>query len=149
MCTLGTMNSSAVLKTSRMQYPATVNNSEMYSLLSKPCPWMWHLMSGNRVRNGSDRKHETGKALSLKLALLKKSYRRCAVILPRGRARIHWICHAVFIICVILDSTVLCVVLHTVDRNCFKVQLLVNAFGVFRAFYRAISHMISLHKVLH
>ena len=36
----------------------------------------------------------------------------------------------------IIDSTALCVVLHTVHRNFQKVQLLVNAFGVFREFYR-------------
>ena len=42
-------------------------------LLPKPCPWMWHLMCGNRVRNGSDRKPQTGKTHSLKLALFKNS----------------------------------------------------------------------------
>ena len=44
--------------------------------------------------------------------------------------------NAVLIIRVIIDSTVLCIVLHTVHRNFQKVQLLVNAFGVFGAFYR-------------
>ena len=79
------------LKPAVCKYQTIVNNSEIYILLPKPCPWMWHLMCGNRVRNGSDRKSETGKTRSLKLALLKKSYRRCAVILPCGHARIHWI----------------------------------------------------------
>ena len=40
------------------------------------------------------------------------------------------------IIRVIIDSTVLCVVLHSVHRNFQKVQLLGNAFGVFREFHR-------------
>ena len=40
------------------------------------------------------------------------------------------------IIRVIIDSTVHCLVLHTVHRNFQKVQLLVNAFRVFREFYR-------------
>ena len=44
--------------------------------------------------------------------------------------------NAVLIIRVIIDSTVLCIVLHTVHRNFQKVQLLVNAFDVFGAFYR-------------
>ena len=44
--------------------------------------------------------------------------------------------NAVLIIRVIIDSTVLCIVLHTVHRNFQKVQLLVNALGVFGAFYR-------------
>ena len=59
------------LKPAVCKYPTTVNNFEIYILLPKPCPWMWHLMCGNRVRNGSDRKPKTGKTRSLKLALLK------------------------------------------------------------------------------
>ena len=46
--------------------------------------------------------------------------------------------NAVLIIRVIIDhvdSTVLCIVLHTIHRNFQKVQLFVNAFGVFGAFY--------------
>ena len=59
------------LKPAVFKYPTTVNNPEIYILLPKPCPWMWHLMCGNRVRNGSDRKPETGKTCSLKPALFK------------------------------------------------------------------------------
>ena len=59
------------LKPAMCKYPTIVNNSEIYILLPKPCPWMWHLMCGNRVRNGSDRKPKTGKTRSLKLVLLK------------------------------------------------------------------------------
>ena len=59
------------LKPAVCKYPTTVNNSEIYILLPKPCPWMWHLMCGNRVRDGSDRKPKTGKTRSLKLALFK------------------------------------------------------------------------------
>ena len=61
------------LKPTVCRYPTTVNNSEIYILLPKPCSWMWHLMCGNRIRNGSDRKPETGKTCSLKLALFKNS----------------------------------------------------------------------------
>ena len=32
--------------------PTSVNNSEKCILLPKPCPLMWHLVHGNRVRNG-------------------------------------------------------------------------------------------------
>ena len=59
------------LKPAVCKYPTSVNNSEIYILLPNPCLWMCYLMWGNRVRNGSDRKPETGKTLSLKLALLK------------------------------------------------------------------------------
>ena len=59
------------LKPAVCKYPTTVNSSEIYILLPKPCPWMWHLICGNCVRNGSDRKPKTGKTHSLKLALLK------------------------------------------------------------------------------
>ena len=59
------------LKPAVCKYPTTVNNSEIYILLPKPCPWMWHLICGNRARNGSDRKPEIGKTHSLKLALFK------------------------------------------------------------------------------
>ena len=59
------------LKPAVCKYPTTVNNSEINILLPKPCPWMGHLICGNRVRNGSDRKPETGKTHSLKLALFK------------------------------------------------------------------------------
>ena len=117
------------LKPAVFKYPTTVNNPEIYILLPKPCPWMWHLMCGNCVRNGSDRKPETGKICSLKLALFKN---------PIGAAL--WYYHAdmhifiesaqrtptrqavsainaVLIIRVIIDSTVLCIVQHTVHRN--------------------------------
>ena len=93
---------------------------------------MWHFMCRNRVRNGSERKPETlGQNSFTKTCTFKKSYRRCIVILPWGCASIHWIStknswldrrfllhlNAVLIICVITNSTVLCVVLHTVHRN--------------------------------
>ena len=44
--------------------------------------------------------------------------------------------NAVLIIRVIIDSTVLCIVLHTVHRYFQKVQLLMKAFGMFWVFYR-------------
>ena len=70
------------LKPAVCKYPTTVNNSEIYILLPKPYPWMWHIMCGNRVRNGSGRKSETDKTCSLNLAILK---------IPIGVAlRIHW-----------------------------------------------------------
>ena len=47
----------------------------------------------------------------------------------RHKGCAHHPCH------LFIDSTVLCVVLHTV-HGISKVQLLLNAFGVFRAFYR-------------
>ena len=59
------------LKPAVCKYPTTVINSEIYILLPKPCPWMWHLVYGDHVRNGGDRKPETGKICSPKLALLK------------------------------------------------------------------------------
>ena len=59
------------LKPAVYKYPTTVNISEIYIFSPKPCPWMWHLMCRNRVTNGSDRKPETGKTCSLKLALFK------------------------------------------------------------------------------
>ena len=61
------------LKPAMCKYPTTMNNSEIYILLPKPCPWMWHLLCGNRERNGSDRKPETGKTRLLKLALFLKN----------------------------------------------------------------------------
>ena len=71
-CTVGTKKFLGDFwKPAVCKYPTTVNNSEIYILLPKPCPWMWHLMCGNRVRFGSDRMPETGKTHSLKLAHLK------------------------------------------------------------------------------
>ena len=77
------------LKPAVCKYPTTVNNSEIYILLPKSSPWMWHLICGNRVRNASDREPETDKTRLPKLALIKISYRRCAVILPVYHADMH------------------------------------------------------------
>ena len=41
------------------KYPATVNKSEIYILLQKPYSLMWHLVLGNHVRNGRDRRPKT------------------------------------------------------------------------------------------
>ena len=79
------------LKPAVFKYRTTVNNSEIYILLPKPCPWMWHLMCGNHVRNGSDRKPETGKTRSLKLALFKNPIGAALWYYHRGHVRIHWI----------------------------------------------------------
>ena len=69
--TLGTKIPRRFLKPDICKNPTTVNKSEIYILLPKLCPWMWHLMCGNRVRTVSDRKPETGKTRSLKFGLLK------------------------------------------------------------------------------
>ena len=79
------------VKPALCKYPTTVNNSEIYILLPKPCPRMWHLMCGNHVRNGSDRRPETGKICSPKLALLKIPIGAALWYYHADNARIHWI----------------------------------------------------------
>ena len=117
-----------IFKTSCVQISKTANNYEIYMLLPKPCPWMWHLMCQSCVRNDSDRKPETGETCSPKLALLKipigaaLSTRTCVYSLNQHkglRLDRQFLLHlnAVLIIHVIIDSTVLCIVLHTVHRN--------------------------------
>ena len=69
--TLGTKSSQAVFEPAVCKYPTTVNQSEIYSLLPKPYSLMRHLVRGNRVRNGRDRRPETRRMSSQKLALLK------------------------------------------------------------------------------
>ena len=70
--TLGTKNSSAILKTSRKQISSnSVNKSEINILLPKPYSLMWHLVRRNRVRNGRDRRLEIRQMRSPKVALLK------------------------------------------------------------------------------
>ena len=110
---------------------------------------MWHLRCGNRARNGNDRNPETGKTFSLKPCTFENSYRSCAVIVPRGYALIHYIstkdsdstggfCYTQTMCSSSVSSLIpQCSVLYcTLSIGIFKVQLLVNAFGVFRAFYR-------------
>ena len=60
----------AGLKPDVCKYPTTVNKSEIYILLPKPYPLMWHLVRRNRVRNCHDRRPETCRR-SPKVALLK------------------------------------------------------------------------------
>ena len=155
--TLGTKSSSIVFKTSRVQIS---NNCE---LLSKPRPWMWHLMCGNHVRNGSDRKPKTRQNLFTKTCTFENSYRRydvytttptCRYSLnqhkgPRLDRRFLLHLNAVLIICVITDSTVLCVVLHTVHRNFQKCNFWWMHSACFGPSIAAISHTISAHKVSH
>ena len=152
------------LKPAVCKYPTTVNNSEIYIVLSKPCPWMRHLMCGNRVRNGSDRKPQTGKTRSLKLALFKN---RIGVALLYYHADMHVFIesaqrtptreavsatpslNAVVIIRVIIDSTALCIVLHTVHRKFQKCNFWWTHSACLGPSIAAIFHTISAHKVLH
>ena len=150
------------LKPAVCKYPTTANNSEIYVLLPKPCPWIWHLMCGNRVRNGSNRKPETGKTRSLKLALFKNPigaalYYYHAVMhvfiesaqrTPTGQAvSATPSLNAVLIIRVIIDSTVLCIVLHTVHRNFQKCNFWWTHSACLGPSIAAIPHTISAHKV--
>ena len=59
------------LKPVMCKYPTTVNISEIYILLLKPCSLMWHLVRGYRVRNCRDTRPETGWMRSPKVAHLK------------------------------------------------------------------------------
>ena len=61
------------LKPAVCKYPITVIKSEMYILLPKPYSLMWHLVHGNRVKNGRDRRPETSQMCSPKVTLLKIS----------------------------------------------------------------------------
>ena len=59
------------LKPAVCKYSTTVNKSEINILFPKPYSLMWHLVRGNRVRNGHDRRPETRRMRSPKVALLK------------------------------------------------------------------------------
>ena len=59
------------LKPAVCKYPTTVNKSEICILLLKPYSLMWHLVCGNRVRNGRDRRPETRRMSSPTVALFK------------------------------------------------------------------------------
>ena len=150
------------LKPAMCKYPTTVNNSEIYILLPKPCPWMWYLMCGNRVRFGSNGKPEIGKTRSLKLALLKiaigaalyTTTQTCTYSLNQhkalwldGRFLLHL--NTVLIIRVIIDSTVLSVVQHTAHRNFQKCNFWWTHLACFGPSIVDISHTISAHKVSH
>ena len=138
------------LKPAVCKYPTTVNSSEINILLHKHCPWMWHFKWGNRVRNGSDRKPETGKTCTLKLALFKKSYTHCAVILQCGHARIQvesaqrtltWQAVSATPKRAVLSSVSSlipqCSVLYcTLSIEIFKSATFGERIGMFRAFYR-------------
>ena len=50
--TLGTKIPRRLFKAAVCKYPTTVNESELYILFSKPYSLIWHLVRGNRVRNG-------------------------------------------------------------------------------------------------
>ena len=73
VCTLGKINSKADLKPAVCKYPITVIKSEIYILLPKPYSLMRHLVGGNHVRNGHDRRPQTCRMRSPKVALLKIS----------------------------------------------------------------------------
>ena len=66
-------------KPAMCKYPTTVNKSEIYFLLPKPYSLMWHLVCVNCVRNGRDRKPETRRMHSPKVATFQNSYGQCAV----------------------------------------------------------------------
>ena len=78
-CTLGKIIPRRFLKPAVCKYPAIVNKSQIYTLLPKPYSLMWHIVRGNRVRNGRDRTPETRRMRSPKVALFENSYGQCAV----------------------------------------------------------------------
>ena len=83
--TLGKINSSAVLKPAVCKYPDTVIKSEIYMLLPKPYSLMRHLEHGNHVRNDRDRRPQTHRMRSSKVALLKismDSVQYCGSMMP-------------------------------------------------------------------
>ena len=155
------------LKPAVCKYPTTVNNSEIYILLLKLCHWMWHLMCGNRVRNGSERQPETGKTRSPKLALFKNPIGAALWYLSYYHADLQVFIelaqrtptrqavsatpslNAVLIIRVIIDSTVLCIVLYTVHRNFQKCNFWWKHSACLGPSIAAISHTISAHKRSH
>ena len=55
------------------KYPKTVIKSGIYISLSKSYSLMWHLVRGNLVRNGCNRRPQTRRMRSPKVALLKIS----------------------------------------------------------------------------
>ena len=59
------------LKPAVWNYPTTKKNSDILILLSKLCPFIWHLVSGNRVRNGRDSGPKYAKLFCLKLHFSK------------------------------------------------------------------------------
>ena len=61
------------LKPAMCKYSITVIKSEIYILLPKPYSLMWCLVHRNHVRNGHDRRPETRRMRSPKVALLKIS----------------------------------------------------------------------------
>ena len=60
-------------KPAMCKYPITVIKSEICILLPKPYSLMWHLVCGNRVRNGRNRRPQTRRMRSTKVALSKIS----------------------------------------------------------------------------
>ena len=61
------------LKPTVCKYPITVIKSEIYILLPKLYALMCYIVRGNRARNGRDRRPETRRMRSPKVALLKIS----------------------------------------------------------------------------
>ena len=67
-----------LLKPAVCKYPTTVNKSEINILLPKPYSVMWHLVRGNRVRNGRDRRPKHVKCVHQKLHFWKFLWTVCS-----------------------------------------------------------------------
>ena len=52
------------------KYPTSMNNSEIYVLLPKPCSFMWNHLLGNCLRNGRDRRPKYPNSFYLNLHFL-------------------------------------------------------------------------------
>ena len=66
-----------VLKPAVCKYPVTVIKSKIYILLPKPYTLMWHLVRGNCVRNGRDRRPKQAECVHQKLHFWKFLWTVC------------------------------------------------------------------------
>ena len=146
------------------KYPITVIKSQIYILLPKPYSLMWHLVSGNRVRNDRNRRPQTRRMRSPKVALLKISMdsvqynaehcgindgtddehsvlARCSRNRLSSRSPLCWFNEYVHVRVVILQRSA-----YGIFKKC---KFLWTSFACFGLSSAAISYTISTYEVLH
>ena len=141
------------LKPAVWNYPTTVNNSEVFILLPKPCPLVWHLVCGNPVKIAETDGPKHAKFVYLKwhfwkflwtvcsttqstiecmmMICMMSTALRCSrgvrVLCTDSKMCLSWVCAYWYCLCD--NVTVQC------PQECSKVPLLVNDFGLFQAIY--------------
>ena len=151
-------------------YPTTVNNSEIYILLPKPCPLMWHLVCGNPVRNGQDNWSKRCQICLSKVALLKipmdsvqRNTEHCGMhddmndehrFKVKQKPSIGVLCTDSKT-CLSWMNTCILIIVHVIvlQRNAYRnlqmCRFCWTSLACLRLSILTISYMISTHKVLH